>query len=779
MVTVNTWSRSLGTAISTFCEVKKAHISDMALPFLPGNSPNINLLKEKFHKSQHFDYSSGVPLLAGIEKPGIGGELLLGQRIKPKSSVYPKVATGGLPSWVAFDKQALCFEAYFQETVPDIPNETNRIRKCKIYFYLEDDTIQVVEPEYKNSGIPQGTLIRRQHIPLPPPKQEQFYNVFHFNLNQQMVLFAQTFTVTNCDQFTRNFLTKCGVILNDPVAVPEDPYRSLREKMEKSMSPLRPYERRDTLKQFLEYDCKVLRFFCFWDDTQAIYGDLRELVLHYYLADDTIEIREVIPPNSGRVTASKFLRRSKLPKHTSNQLNLPGEVTDRTVLNVLASTRQGDRFILDSLKTGAIQEEFYKDCDLKVGGELNVWGRKVIIADCDDFTKDYYRYKYGIEDFNPVKYKAPVAPKPPKLVPPYNGFGSEEDSLSSCQRLLPKPPQKDLHKFMEHDRCGLESNVLKYYAKMVTTSQVDSEREFIISFYLSDDSISVFERSQKNSGVLGGMFLARGRVKKPGQELFKSEPSEYFIAQDLYVGATLCLNNRLFQLLDADEYTLNYLEQHAEQFPKANFGTILAKLRSIPEEKQREIRNFLMLNDPTNTGFVTFESFRGLLMATECGLSEHEVLVLGRSFSEHQQPEADVGLMLAVAQDVLKKKDFDQIADMTRVFEHHDLTKTGRTSIKEAMNICRTFQVPLSDNLLTCLLQKFADGDQINYNTLLDGINWLNHPAPPVMPDDLLKFDVKLRRDASRVKSINYSSLVQKVFPGVSNTVDPESAASA
>lgn len=61
------------------------------------------LLKEKFHKSQHFDYSSGVTLLAGIEKPGIGGELLLGQRIKPKSSVYPKVATGGLPSWVAFD----------------------------------------------------------------------------------------------------------------------------------------------------------------------------------------------------------------------------------------------------------------------------------------------------------------------------------------------------------------------------------------------------------------------------------------------------------------------------------------------------------------------------------------------------------------------------------------------------------------------------------------------------------------------------------------------------
>lgn len=66
-------------------------------------------------------------------------------------------------------------------------------------------------------------------------------------------------------------------------------------------------------------------------------------------------------------------------------------------------------------------------------------------------------------------------------------------------------------------------------------------------------------------GVLGGKFLERGRVKKPGQELFKSQLSEYFTAQDLYVGATLCLNNKNFQLLDADEYTFNYMEQRAEE----------------------------------------------------------------------------------------------------------------------------------------------------------------------------------------------------------------------
>ncbi|XP_038577317.1 EF-hand domain-containing family member C2 [Micropterus salmoides] len=752
----------------------------MALPFLPGNSPNKQLGKERFHKSQHFDYSNGVPMLVGSEKPGIGGELLVGQKIKPKFSVYPKGQGSDLPSWVAFDKQALCFEAYCQEAVPEARDETYRIRKCKIYFYLEDDTIQVVEPEYKNSGIPQGTLIHRQRIPLPPPDDDQFYNIYHFNVNQQMVLYSRTFTVTNCDSFTKNFLTKLGVRLNDCATVPDDPYSNFREQIEKSMKPHRPYERCDTLKQFLDHDRKVLRFYCFWDDTESVFGDPRELILHYFLADDTIEIREIIAPNSGRDSMPKFLRRSKLPKRAPTQIKQPGEITARTVLNVFASTKQEKRFILDNLKTGAVHEEFYKDCDLTVGAEVNVWGRRVVIVDCDDFTKDYYRSKYGIEDFTPVQYKAPPAPKPPRPVPPYNGFGSEEDSLSSCQGLLPKPPQKDFHKFMQKDRCGLESNVLNFRAKLVTTDPVDKERVFIISFHLCDDSISVFEHPQRNSGVLGGKFLERGRVKKPGQELFKSELSEYFTAQDLFVGATLCLNNKNFQLLDADEYTLNYMEQHAVEFPKANVGNILSKLRSIPEEKQSEIRKFLSLSDPNNTGFIPYESLRGLMMGLDCGLCEHEVLVLGRCFSEREQPEVDVGLMLAVAQDFLKKKHFEELPDMARAFTHHDRHKTGRLSTKETRTICKAFRLPLPENLLGGLLCKFTDGDEIDYHGFLAGINWMEHPAPPVMPDDILKFYGNARFDGggATMKNVNYSSLLGDVFSFPSDNGDPTTTTS-
>lgn len=69
--------------------------------------------------------------------------------------------------------------------------------------------------------------------------------------------------------------------------------------MDESMQPLRPYEKHDTLKQFLDHDRHVLRFYCYWDDTESMFGDPREMVLHYFLADDTIEIREIIPQNSG------------------------------------------------------------------------------------------------------------------------------------------------------------------------------------------------------------------------------------------------------------------------------------------------------------------------------------------------------------------------------------------------------------------------------------------------------------------------------------------------
>ncbi|KAF6389920.1 EF-hand domain containing 2 [Rhinolophus ferrumequinum] len=425
----------------------------MALQLLPGYSFSRNVERKKFHKSQHWGFCNNVSMLVSESKPGIGGELLVHQKMKPKYSVFAKEVGSNTPSWVAFDKQVLSFDAYVEDEVHD-KKENYRIRRYKIFFYLEDDTIQVNEPEVKNSGLPQGTFIRRHRISLPPPHDDQFYTVYHFNINIDIVFYGRTFKIYDCDAFTKNFLKKIGVKLNPPGQCPEDPYLKIWRKKLDYIKRLHPHGPSNTLKQFLEYDRKVLRFFCLWDDSTSLFGNRRELILHYFLSDDTIKIKELLPHNSGRDDMPFFLQRRKLPKYGPPGVYQPGEITDQIVLNMYGglAVNQVHGYLLDKYKLGKLEQEFYKDSDLSLGTTINVWGRKVLLCDCDEFTKAYYKNKYGIENFTSISYKAPPPPKVERKFPPYTGFGSEEDSLCSCIGLLPKPcPHlKNIRKFMDN-----------------------------------------------------------------------------------------------------------------------------------------------------------------------------------------------------------------------------------------------------------------------------------------------------------------------------------------
>lgn len=55
-----------------------------------------------------------------------------------------------VPAHVAFDKKVLLFHGYFKQTVHESPNEYYRVRPVKIYYYLEDDSIAVIEPVVQN-----------------------------------------------------------------------------------------------------------------------------------------------------------------------------------------------------------------------------------------------------------------------------------------------------------------------------------------------------------------------------------------------------------------------------------------------------------------------------------------------------------------------------------------------------------------------------------------------------------------------------------------------------
>ena len=45
---------------------------------------------------------------------------------------------------------------------------------------------------------------------------------------------------------------------------------------------------------------------------------------------------------------------------------------------------------------GEVKVEFYSDADLRIGQWVNVYGRKFLLCEVDEFTREYYRQKYGI-----------------------------------------------------------------------------------------------------------------------------------------------------------------------------------------------------------------------------------------------------------------------------------------------------------------------------------------------------------------------------------------------
>ena len=241
----------------------------------------------------------------------------------------------------------------------------------------------------------------------------------------------------------------------------------------------------------MDNDRKVLRFFTT--------NDGLPYVVHYYLADDTIEIREVHHANDGRDAFALLLRRGKLP--------------DRFDVN-----QPGQKFIGDNYLTA---DEITPDSN------INAYGKIYCITGVDQFTQAWYRSKYGY-DFPLGQVESPAVPQQTVIQPPpYNGFGDEIDTLGQMYRLLPQKPKINFFKHVDNDK-----NILRFTARFNTRVPEDIERRFIISFYMADDSISIYEPAQKNSGIIPGAFLKRRKYKNV------DKGGEFITPSDMAVGGT-------------------------------------------------------------------------------------------------------------------------------------------------------------------------------------------------------------------------------------------------
>ncbi|XP_043918320.1 EF-hand domain-containing protein 1 [Protopterus annectens] len=531
------------------------------LPFLPGNSFR-DPTKTQFHLSQTLDYKNGytiprVPLSAGQISQAEMDELANKLPTLTYGQAKPSPPVDFIPAHVAFDKKVLKFDAYFKETVPQSPAEQSRIRPVTLYYYLEDDSIAIMEPQIENSGIPQGKLIKRQR--LPKNERGDHYHWKDLNVAMSIIVYGKVFRITDCDKFTKDFMEREGIELNHPEQTPVDPYTEQRKEPQRIFVSPSDFDR---LRQFLTMDRKVLRFFAIWDDTSSMYGESRLFIIHYYLVDDTVEIREVQQVNSGRDPFPVLLRRQHLPKTKYIvDKNFPAcvlEVTDQEV------------------------KEWFSPMDFIVGQKVTILGRHFLLYDCDKYTREYYQENLGIHDFQSIDVSKKQLDEFKKEIPPYNGFGILEDSLQNCLTLIPKPPRKDVIKMLENDH-----KVLRYEAILDSINPEDKRRRFIISFFLSSDMISIYEPPIRNSGIRGGKFLEKAKVLKPGSTIGNPQ---YYGPQDFAIGSIVEVFGNKFVITNADLYVLKYAEANASHFPLTTLNSLRDGIRTQCSGSQEEKR---------------------------------------------------------------------------------------------------------------------------------------------------------------------------------------------
>ena len=322
------------------------------------------------------NWTSSIQGGLGLGTKGYNGTF---DTFKGSKTLYNLPFPVRLPQWIKYDKNVLKFSAYFVEHIVESAYENYRIRKCNIFYYLEDDTMHIDEIREENSGIVQGYFVKRQRCPKDGETNKNNYITWRdFNLQNEIYLFGKKFRICNCDDFTKYYYNKMGIKLNEPEKIPEinfeDKFKNVDfEQNKKNVAEIKEYievslkggHPNKSLKQFLENDRKVLNFELSWFDDKYDKEEKR-YKMNYYLADGKIEVLEIKVNNSGKDPFPLLLHKMKLPKKPQFTY-CPGLITKEDV--------------------------YYTPPDLILGNYVNVFGRPCRLVDCDEYTKKWYKEK--------------------------------------------------------------------------------------------------------------------------------------------------------------------------------------------------------------------------------------------------------------------------------------------------------------------------------------------------------------------------------------------------
>lgn len=496
----------------------------------------------------------------------------------------------------------LAFRAYFNVDTPMSSLEKQAARPVTIILHRSDNTITIKAEAEINSGLEDAIILKKQSVPRsrddPSPITWK-----DFNVGAPTLILGRMYHITDCDYFTKNFLREQGVEvpgLDGGRDIPVSRHQLHRAHLDKPTNARalaeqtgRGYDRAMAnikRKNFLEKDGMVLTFNGTWDDSGEAFGDKHEMSVQYFMVDGTLEVKVV---GEDDVFSNKVL-------------------LSRTVIKVPGTDRP-------------LQPE-----DLELGGELNVFGRKIYLHDCNDYTLDF-NAQLG-RDWRKMRYqmreqkKAAAARSAP-------GAQAKRGLATMWQVDVsdgPRKPTKALTKLLAN-----EGKVLRFSAHLDSVRSVDQDREFILSYFLADDTVSVHEKPLRNSGLVTGKFLERCYTINPAT-------GEYFSESDFFVGAVIELNKHKFVLDNADIFVSNYSESVPDKFPQSNLAIIVDKLRHLCASLDgdasgttaEEVEELFRRIDADGNGYITVAEFRDAIQGFfgEDAITPQETLTLVRRF---------------------------------------------------------------------------------------------------------------------------------------------------
>lgn len=476
-------------------------------------------------------------------------------------------------TYVTAPRLVCTYVAYFTENYAK--HMEAQSRSVYIKLYLEDNSIEIVEPKVENSGGPCGKFLKRHQILRPisktsprgqAPQGPLLYTSADFYAGACLEIYDRTYYVVDCDAATRRHMESVGIDFGESETLPGSVYdpKSRPGMPRKANKAGMKKDKKHGVLGFFEYDRKVLRFYGAWDCRDSLYGDDLRVKLHYSLADGLIEIVPMHERNSGRDKLPKFMKKNSVMKAREDFMTTTAPIIDDDSLQGYSSTgliSSGSMLALFGEGPGVEPAKPYHWTDLKIGDSIPVAAYNIVLIDADEFTRSFYASKemtlgQAIVPPPPVYPEVTDEPPPPLMAMPTK---TKEEGIKAAF-------------FM-----GIS---LRFRAKFIDPKEADKSREFVIQYFMDNDTIQVMEPPKRNSGHKGGLFLAR------------SQPKGLFNPKELYLGSKVTILNHNFTVLDADMATFKFMESYPDTWLMCNVEVVSGKMKKRKELLMRAILTY-------------------------------------------------------------------------------------------------------------------------------------------------------------------------------------------